>query len=930
MVAAEATTGVRTEEQWRAILRLLPGYDCFRFPADSGLWFDREAAERAVQFFGHPEVGCLRHIEGAMAGELFKLEPWQEAIVGAIFGWKRADGTRRYREVMIYVPRKNGKAVSLDTRLPTPSGWTDMGSTAVGDMLIGETGIPTRIVATSDVHMPERAYRVSFSNGESVEASGSHLWTTTARDDWDGVPRTRTTDELYKTQRYGERSDRNHSLPMPLPMQAQPVHLPIEPYVLGAWLGDGDSDSARITCGESDLEAVGAALAIDGFSISAKRMRHGAYRCRLISTRPDLFGGRMQIRKQDSSNLNTRLRRLGVLGNKHIPPAYLRAGLMQRLALLQGLMDTDGCCDKLGRACEFSTILPALRDGFSELLASMGLKFSVKEKPLVCNGRPLDGVSYRIQFTAFKDEVPVFRFKRKLDRLRNRSDMNMEPRSRTVQIVDVSPIEPKQMKCVTVDSPSGQFLFGRTMLPTHNSPMCAGIASFMLFCDPEAGQQNYIAASEREQASMLFRFLRGMVEREPVLKSRSRVYGGNAAAGQSKSIVREDTGSFVRVLSREADSVHGGNSHLIIVDELHTQPDRKMVDVLQTSQASANRKNPLFITITTADFYRESICNEKYDRACKVRDGVIEDTAFLPVIYEALETDDWTCEATWEKANPNIDISVSREYLRRECKRAQETPSYEATFKRLHLNLRTNAETVWLPADSWNRCSGLGTLTPKQWREYTLSSLDMAECFGALDLSMSKDITALVLAFHREPDSILLMPWFWVPTEGLEERSHKDHVNYSAWVAQGFIQTTPGSVVDYSFIRERVNQLARQYFLKRLGIDPYNAMQLAIDLEKADGLPVEFYRQGFLSMNMPSKELERRVMSGTIIHGGNPVLNWMCDNTMVQLDAAGNYKPDKRKSTGRIDGIVASIMAIGMYMADGPQSIYESAGALSL
>ncbi len=217
-------------------------------------------------------------------------------------------------------------------------------------------------------------------------------------------------------------------------------------------------------------------------------------------------------------------------------------------------------------------------------------------------------------------------------------------------------------------------------------PLAAGVALLIFFTDPERGQQDYIAASDREQAGLLFRHCKGMVEREPALSDRCRIYGGNAAGGQSRSIVREQDGSFLRIVSADAESKHGGNTHLAIVDELHAQPNRDLVDVLQTSMASANRPQPLLICITTADYDRPSICNEKHGYASKVRDGIIQDPSFLPCIYEAGREDKLTDEAVWRKANPNLGVSVSLDFLKRETQRAKDTPAYENTVRQLHLN----------------------------------------------------------------------------------------------------------------------------------------------------------------------------------------------------------------------------------------------------
>lgn len=431
------------------------------------------------------------------------------------------------------------------------------------------------------------------------------------------------------------------------------------------------------------------------------------------------------------------------------------------------------------------------------------------------------------------------------------------------------------------------------------TPLAAGIALYILFCDPEFGQQNYLAAGEREQAGYLFRQCKGMVQRKQALEKNCRCYGSTAAAGQSQSIVRQSRNSFLRVVSADADTKHGGNTSLAIIDELHVQPNRDLVDVFTTSMASANRKNPLLIYLTTSDFERESICNEKHDYACKVRDGVIDDPSFLPIIYEASKEDDWTSPETWRKANPNLGVSVSLEYLERECKRAQETPAYENTFKRLHLNLRTEQDVRWLSLDSWDTCK----------REFTAADLEGRPCFGGLDLASTTDIAAFVLVFPGEP--LFVLPFFWVPKERMRARERKDRVPYATWAGKGLIRATDGNVIDYDVIRRDINRLRETFDVRKVAVDRWNASQIVTQLI-GDGLEIEYFGQGFASMTAPTKQIERLVVSRQLAHDGHAVLRWMVSNASVEEDAAGNQKPSKKKSTEKIDGVVAAIMAVGI------------------
>lgn len=450
------------------------------------------------------------------------------------------------------------------------------------------------------------------------------------------------------------------------------------------------------------------------------------------------------------------------------------------------------------------------------------------------------------------------------------------------------------------------------------TPLGAGLANYILFCDDECGQQDVCAAADREQAALLFRHVKGMIENESELSRRCTVFKG---VGQRA--IEAERGHF-RVLSADADTKHGGNLHLAIIDELHAQPNRDLVDVLKTSMASANRRHPLLVYITTADFAGKSICNEVYEYACKVRDGVVSDPAFLPVIYETTLEDDWRDEAVWRKVNPNYGVSVSPEYMRRESERALESPAYLNTFLRLHLNMITEQETRWLTLDSWDACAA--PVVPDE--------LAGRPCYAGLDLSTTTDVSALVLVFPAEHEGVTVydvLPYFWVPREGARRREKRDRVPYVTWIRDGYMTATAGDVVDYDVIRRDINALAERFNIRELAIDRWNATQLATQLQ-GDGLAVVAFGQGYASMSAPTKELEAVVLSGRLRHGGQPVLRWMGSNVMVEQDAAGNVKPSKAKSSERIDGIVALVMALGRATVQGGArpSVYETRGMVVL
>lgn len=435
----------------------------------------------------------------------------------------------------------------------------------------------------------------------------------------------------------------------------------------------------------------------------------------------------------------------------------------------------------------------------------------------------------------------------------------------------------------------------------------AGLGLYLLLADGEPGAEIYSAATDREQAGIMFDQAKAMVEANADLKAHVAVY--------RRELIVPATESRYRVLSADAPTKHGLNAHGILFDELHAQPDRELWDVLTT--ATGARRQPMTIAITTAGYDRASICWEQHELAVKVRDGALIDPTFLPVLYGAAPEDDWTQPATWAKANPALGVTVKRDYLEAECRRAQELPGYQNTFKRLHLNLWTEQADRWLDLAVWDRG---GAALPDD------DVLAGQPCWGGLDLASTHDLTAFVLVWPQEDGGYAVRAWFWLPAEGLADRARKDRVPYDVWREQGHLRVTEGNVTDYDVIREDLRELAERYPIREIAYDRWNATQLVTQLQQ-DGAAMTAMGQGFGSLGAPTREVERLVLEGSLRHGGTPVLRWMVANTAVEQDAAGNRKPSKRKSRERIDGVVALVMALGRAMVAGPQAEEESAYA---
>jgi phage terminase large subunit-like protein len=424
-------------------------------------------------------------------------------------------------------------------------------------------------------------------------------------------------------------------------------------------------------------------------------------------------------------------------------------------------------------------------------------------------------------------------------------------------------------------------------------------------CSISAAAEIYSAAAEMEQAAIAFELAKQMVERDEKLLSMSQIF--------KRTITVEKTASFYRVLSADAKSKHGFNAHGVIFDELHAQPNRELWDVLTTSTGA--RRQPLIVAITTAGFDRNSICWEIHQYANQVLRGIIDDPAFLPIIFAAEEKDDWQSPEVWKKANPGLGISIKYDYLEAECKKAIDVPAYENTFRRLHLNQWTRQDVRWIPMHAWDGCK----ISP----EYS------GACFTGLDLSRTTDLAAMAHVFPKDDRYHLLMR-FWLPKDGIESREKRDRVPYREWEKMGLITLTPGPVINYDYIFNQIDEDAQQFDIQEVVFDRWGASEVTRKISDA-GLIVTPFGQGFSSMSSPSKEFLKLILENRIAHGANPILRWNADNVVVEQDAAGNIKPSKKKSEQKIDGIVAAIMGLDRALRHREnKSVYLQRGLITL
>ena len=439
--------------------------------------------------------------------------------------------------------------------------------------------------------------------------------------------------------------------------------------------------------------------------------------------------------------------------------------------------------------------------------------------------------------------------------------------------------------------------------------MAAAIALAMMFLDKEAAGEYVFAAAKKDQARICFDELGRMLSKGPAdLRKRFKVM---------RHHIEGPYDGRAKALSSDANTLDGLSLQLGVLDEYHAQKTSDLWNVLKSSMGS--RKSPLMLAITTAGFIPDGPCAEAMVTAKEVLDGWKEDERTMAMIFQIdiEQEDDWKDEEVWVKANPNLGESISMDYLRSQATQAQNTGGRAIVeFQTKHCNLFTASSEIWLDEQMW-----------KDQTEEWEPPLD-AVCYAGLDLASVSDVSSLALVFPRDDGTVYLKTYHWIPQRAVDRRLEKDENSmYGKLADLPNVFITEGNVTDYGEIRSLIsgvyldnhmmkqhdNCIASKYNLKGLAYDRFNSSQLVIDLV-GDGVSCVPYGQGFISMNAPTKEVERLVLEGELFHEEDPFIDWMLRNVTLRFDPAGNCKPDKEKSGDKIDGVVASVMAVAEMM----------------
>lgn len=439
------------------------------------------------------------------------------------------------------------------------------------------------------------------------------------------------------------------------------------------------------------------------------------------------------------------------------------------------------------------------------------------------------------------------------------------------------------------------------------SALASMIALYMLCYDDEAGGEVYSAATTRKQANIVFRDASTMVKKSPELKKRIQI------TPSQKHMSHSDSNSFYEAISSDVGASEGMNIHCLVFDEKHALKNREFWDALKYGGLS--RTQSLIFVITTAGNDMGSVCYETHNLADKITKDEVIQTKFFSYIRGLDKDDDIEDEANWYKANPSLGQTIDFEDFKSDFTEAMLSATKLNVFKRYRLNMWVEAYESWISSKKWELNGG----------ELDTEALKGRECFGGLDLGSTADLTSFSLTFPFEgvdKDGRIIVLyyetlwWFWAPKDNARKRQELDSAMYIDWARDGHIKLTPGDEVDYATVRKDINDICEQYLVKEIAVDRlFQGAGMCQELAK-DGLEITKFGQGFYSMAAPSKEFEVRVNRGEFKHGDNPVLKWMAGHVVVKIDEADNMKPDKKRSTEKIDGIVTAVMGLGVAIGE--------------
>ena len=812
-------------------------------------------------------------------------------------------GRWRWATVLYGTIKKSGKALDVSTPVCTPAGWSTMGQLREGDEVFATDGSPCRVVEAFPVMFDRPCYAVRFSDGAELIADAEHQWCVRSLDRGPGLPRGQewvaTTAQLAEHMRYG--TAWNHSVAVAGVLAMPEAKLPIPPYVLGAWLGDGHAACARITCSPSDQQVI------------------DEIRAEGVIVRPNKginFG---------LAGLAPKLRTIGVLDNKHIPVLYLRASPDQRLALLQGLMDTDGSVaagrfsGEKGR-CELTLTRKPLVDGAVELIRGLGFKPSVRESRAMLNGRDC-GPRWRIAFTAFAEQ-PVFRLKRKRLRLPARSERAMKKlRSQSRQIVSIESVPCRPVRCIAVDAPSGTFLAGREMIPTHNSTIAGAVARYVAETQTRFGEVYAVGNDYKQARDRAFKEARRSIELSPGYITGKNVLPGEWDVLENK-LRCHLTGSFVEALAVDAKGEAGGHPALSIWTELwgmETEDAKRFWDEMtqdptqpesmrwvETYAGYDGESELLYTLYKSVILNGRQLTNREFaESVCRDVDGErYEDFLFAFVktngdpdaLVPLFVNEEGGMFGYWDSGLQARRFSWQVGELGDTYYREQEASLPPRAFRRLHHNEWTSAESSFVPIELYDACydPALPEVEPDQYIEGIRKRGE--PMILAVDAAATGDCFAIV-GITRHP----------------KDRERPAIRKVKKWSPSDF----ESGRIDFSVPEQFLREVCKLYNVKQICYDPYQLEDMMQRLNRERVAWCDEFSQGHARLEA-DRAFYDAITQGKLAHMNQPELreHILNANAKLQKDDDSKMRIIKKATDRKIDLAVAASMgcARAMYL----------------
>lgn len=871
----------------------------------------------------------LTHRQGeTLAGEPLEgkpllLEPFQKFIIHNIMSlYHKGTNERVIKEALIFMPRKNGKALSLDTEIPTPSGWKKMADIHVGDLVFGQDGKPAKVLAESEIFTDKEAFEVTFEDGEVIVATDDHIWTVITKDSrrfnrtkkyisTNGYFET-TTKEMSKHFVY-HRKDKTgkeykYRVPMNEPVEYDEKDLSIDPYMLGVWLGDGSSRDTRITCGEQDLSEMISLINLAGYKTKARSHKNRATSIAVGIT----------PRGQSNKFLDA-LRKENVLENKHIPIKYLQGSYYQRLSLLQGLMDTDGTISKSGQ-CSFAQSNRSIIDQVCELLSSLGIKNSVRERQVKCKGERFQ--SWEIQFFASID-TPVFRLKRKLKRQKK----CLADRMKNKSIVNIKSIGNAPSKCIYVDNENHLFLAGKKFTATHNTTFAAGLAWSLSLYYRKSGSKCYIVANALQQSMESFAFIRDNIKH---MNTPFQLRDNNIEHSLTRKF---DQGSiYIRALAASADKQDSLNANIIIADELHAYTKPKQYNVMK--EATKAYTNKLVIGISTAGDNPNGFLAKRIEYAEKVLSGTIEDDQLFIFIARAEKDADFTEERQHQIANPNYGVTIRPADIRSDAMQAMNDPQQRKDFLAKSMNIFTGATRTYFDLDEFiksNRTAEEKLGIKVKLKDYTsFGRVDIAKrtelvlkqlvklpirWYGGADLSKLHDLTAAAI-YGEYNDVGIVISHAWFPITAAQTKADEDGIPLFGWQEDGWLTMSNDAIVNYAeVVKWFSNMRARGFKIKQVSFDKKFGKEFHVLMNRA-GFKMIDAPQYFWWKNIGFRRIEAKTKTEDFYYLGSEAFEYCVSNVHGVEKTDDMIQYEKVRPTQRIDVFDASVFACTSFVDD--------------